>query len=98
MRCCSIRCEKRHNCSLHYLNSFGTYQIEDFSTFGSGGIGDVGTWWCGSLGNYKMYKPVKYSREEFIAKHCSVCGSQRCEGVDTEWFDGCKFKDELNEM
>lgn len=98
MRCCSTRCEKRYDCGLHYLNSFGTHQIEDFSTFGFGDIDDVGTLWCGSLGNYKMYKPVKYSREEFIAKHCNVCGSQRCEGVDTEWFDGCKFKDELNEM
>lgn len=35
------------------------------------------------------------STEEFVEKYCSGCGSQRCEGIGTEWFDGCKHKNEL---
>lgn len=31
--------------------------------------------------------------EEFVKTYCHNCGSQRCEGIGTEWFDGCKFKD-----
>ena len=42
-----------------------------------------------------MFEPIKLTQEEFIALHCNVCGSQRCEGIGTEWFDGCKFKDHL---
>lgn len=65
----------------------------------------------GGCGVYEMYscsecpasKP-KYlnkkdknllSKEEFYKKYCEICGSQRCEGIDTDWFDGCKFKDRL---
>ena len=33
------------------------------------------------------------TQEEFIQKYCYNCGTQRCEGIGTEWFDGCKFKD-----
>lgn len=46
---------------------------------------------CGS----KMDQP-KLTQEEFTSLHCSVCGSQRCDGINSEWFDGCKFKDHLN--
>lgn len=35
------------------------------------------------------------SKEEFIKKYCQCCGSQRCEGIGTEWFEGCQHKDEL---
>ena len=29
------------------------------------------------------------SDKEFTDRFCSKCGSQRCEGIGTEWFDGC---------
>ena len=32
----------------------------------------------------------------FISEYCNNCGSQRCEGVNSEWFEGCKYKDFLN--
>ena len=35
------------------------------------------------------------TEEEFIQEYCYNCGTQRCEGIGTEWFDGCKFKDQL---
>lgn len=38
----------------------------------------------------------KLSQEEFYEQYCCNCGSQRCEGIGTEWFDGCQFKDHLN--
>lgn len=33
--------------------------------------------------------------EEFVEKYCLGCGSQRCEGIGTEWFDGCEHREEL---
>lgn len=39
----------------------------------------------------------KISKEEFYKKYCLMCGSQRCEGIGTEWFYGCKHRTELEE-
>lgn len=36
------------------------------------------------------------NREEFVEKHCKMCGTQRCEGIGTEWFDGCHYRNELD--
>ena len=30
--------------------------------------------------------------KEFIEKYCHNCGTQRCEGIGTEWFEGCRHK------
>lgn len=30
--------------------------------------------------------------KQFYEKYCLNCGTQRCEGIGTEWFDGCKYK------
>ena len=35
------------------------------------------------------------SAEEFMQAYCIWCGSQRCEGIGTDWFDGCSYKSEL---
>ena len=40
--------------------------------------------------------PNKLTVEEFVEKHCHGCGSQRCEGIGTEWFEGCQLRFELN--
>ena len=37
----------------------------------------------------------KVSKDEFIEKYCKTCRSQRCEGLDSKWFEGCKFKANL---
>ena len=39
----------------------------------------------------------KYNEKEFIEHFCHNCGSQRCEGVGTEWFDGCQYKECLKD-
>ena len=39
----------------------------------------------------------KLSKAEFYEKYCSFCGSQRCEGIGTMWFDGCIYKELLKE-
>lgn len=65
----------------------------------------------GSCGVYEMRscaecpasKPEYLNRQEkrllteseFIREYCHRCGSQRCEGIGTDWFDGCQFKDRL---
>lgn len=44
-----------------------------------------------------LNKDKKFLTEkEFVQKYCDNCGSQRCEGIGTEWFDGCKFKEHLS--
>ena len=35
------------------------------------------------------------SEKEFIKKYCYGCGSQRCEGIGSAWFEGCQYKDEF---
>ena len=33
-------------------------------------------------------------KETFEKKYCKNCGSQRCEGVNSKWFNGCEDKKE----
>lgn len=40
-------------------------------------------------------KPASLTVDEFVRLHCHECGTQRCEGIGTEWFDGCQFRFEL---
>lgn len=35
--------------------------------------------------------------KEFVQHYCHNCGSQRCEGVGTEWFEGCQHKEHLKD-
>lgn len=35
----------------------------------------------------------KYNEKEFVEHFCHNCGSQRCEGIGTVWFEGCHYKD-----
>lgn len=37
----------------------------------------------------------KLTDDEFVEKYCHNCGSQRCEGIGTDWFDGCQYRNEL---
>ena len=30
--------------------------------------------------------------KQFIETYCQNCGTQRCGGIGTEWFEGCKYK------
>ena len=39
----------------------------------------------------------KLSEDEFINKYCRKCGSQRCEGIGTESFEGCIHKEFLDD-
>lgn len=32
------------------------------------------------------------NKEKFIKTYCKNCGTQRCMGIETEWFEGCKYK------
>lgn len=38
---------------------------------------------------------MKMNESEFIEEHCLCCGTQRCEGIGTIWFDGCPYRLEL---
>ena len=35
--------------------------------------------------------------KEFTKHYCHNCGSQRCEGVGTCWFEGCQHKEHLKD-
>lgn len=30
------------------------------------------------------------TEKQFIETYCNKCGTQRCEGIGTEWFNGCQ--------
>ena len=32
------------------------------------------------------------TNKQFVEKYCRNCGSQRCEGIGTEWFEGCRYR------
>ena len=34
--------------------------------------------------------------EQFTKIYCNNCSTQRCAGINSEWFDGCKFKEYLS--
>ena len=38
----------------------------------------------------------RLTTEQFTQLYCNNCGTQRCEGINSEWFDGCKFKGHLS--
>lgn len=38
---------------------------------------------------------LKLTKQEFLHKYCYSCGTQRCEGIGTEWFNGCHYRHEL---
>ena len=37
----------------------------------------------------------EYDVDEFVEHFCRRCGSQRCEGIGTEWWVACKYADHL---
>ncbi len=77
--CCSDKCERRFECAKHCFNKVGAYPSQDYSTFGSGTVtSDIHTvnYWCGSLGNYKMYEPIE--------KNCSGCVYEDADGSTSD--------------
>lgn len=38
------------------------------------------------------------NEKQFVETYCHNCGTQRCEGIGTEWFEGCKYKWGLDGM
>lgn len=75
--CCSLQCEKKHDCAKHCFNNVGAYPSEDYSTFGSGSISNNGCtveYWCGELGNYKMFEPIMPNRCEYCKDGKSFIG------------------------
>lgn len=38
------------------------------------------------------------NKEQFVEKYCLACGSQRCEGIDSEWGEGCQYRWNLDGM
>lgn len=52
------------------------------------------TWTMTLEANVPEEKP-KLTEQEFLHKYCYGCGSQRCEGMGTVWFDGCQHRHEL---
>ena len=37
------------------------------------------------------------TEKQFIETYCHNCGTQRCEGIGTEWFEGCPKRWNLDE-
>lgn len=39
----------------------------------------------------------EYDKDEFVEHFCHRCGSQRCEGIGTPWFEECQYKEHLKD-
>ena len=37
----------------------------------------------------------KLSEKEFEERYCKLCGTQRCEGIGSIFFEGCVYKNKL---
>jgi len=35
---------------------------------------------------------IKMNEKQFTETYCSNCGTQRCEGVGSPWFEGCRYR------
>ena len=62
--CISENCEKHSTCKRYVLNlpRYETHTLEELLSFGSGRCSTEGCnidYWCGPLGNYKMYVEVE---------------------------------------
>ena len=61
--CCSSKCEKKYYCAKHCFNNVGTFHSEDFYSYGDHAEAVDGCvyeeYWCGELGEYKMFEPIK---------------------------------------
>lgn len=69
-----------------YIKLFGIKSINELDIFG-------GIYTDEKVTTIKSTN--KLAKEDFCEKYCRMCGSQRCGGIDTEWFNGCMFKEEL---
>ena len=62
MLCTGSGCDRASKCGLYYGNPQPEYRkydnLESLSTFGWGSADGQGEWYCGSLGNYKMFTPL----------------------------------------
>lgn len=60
--CCSSHCKKYFDCQLADINNEGTNIVENYHEWGSGTFTDEGCViedYCGELGDYKMFEPIK---------------------------------------
>lgn len=49
---------------------------------------------CDKLQHPEDYND-KLSLKEFVKIYCHNCGSSKCEGIGTVWFQDCKYRDRL---
>lgn len=52
---------------------------------------------CDQVVKLWLESEVKLTSEEFTWQYCKNCGSQRCDGIESQWFEGCKYKDNLED-
>ena len=87
--CCSLQCEKKYDCAKHCFNKVGTHPSEDYSTFGHDSISKDGCtvkYWCGELGDYKMFEPVDaHNRCEYCKDGKTFIGAALILGNDGKW-------------
>jgi hypothetical protein len=66
--CCSTVCERKHLCANHIDSPIDESTdkitlVEDYWSFGSCSISSEGItnedYWCGPMGDYKMFTPIK---------------------------------------
>lgn len=105
--CNSTQCEKRHLCAKHGMNikEDSDYFAIDYSSYGSGKCTEQGCeidHWCGELGDYKRFEPIKYTQfdrfkpmninelAEWIDKNGQFDGSPWMKWFDENYCSRCQ--------
>lgn len=64
--CCSEKCEKKHECKMHWHNRVGINKLEDYYSFGYAAVDNKPYYFCGKRGDYKMFEPVEEENKIYI--------------------------------
>lgn len=82
MICTGSGCDRAAKCGLYYRNPQPEHRkydnVEPLSEFGSGSLSSEGcdiTYWCGPLGDYKMFQPISEELKlEILQKQFNAFG------------------------
>lgn len=64
--CCSEKCEKRHDCKMHWSNCVGVNHLEDYYSFGYAAVDNEPYYFCGKRGDYKMIESTEKENKIYI--------------------------------
>lgn len=93
--CCS-NCERQFECAKHAINNNGVNFSEDYYNYGSysyRGNGYEVKYWCGELGDYKMFEQIAHKWNKLYDKTPPVNVE-----VEVKFIENGKEKTQVNKL